>query len=88
MNYIPPERAMKILGEEKYEELQVLYAGQAIYFPKKRNPFNNIEERNEWIYEAFRSGKSYEYLAKEVELSIDYVIRIIKDESKKRKRLL
>lgn len=85
MNYIKPEIIIEILGEDKYDELRELYAGQAIYFPKKRNPFSSNEERNEWMYETFLSGKSYDYLANEVDLQIDTVIRIIKDESNKRK---
>lgn len=83
------EDAVHFLGEEKYNEFLEHFGGQTVYIPKIKKRFKDNNERNAYMYESFRYGnKSYEYLAKEVELSLDYIIRIIKDESKKRKGLL
>lgn len=85
VNYIKPDDAINILGEDRYEELCEKFPGHSLYFPKKYNPFNTTEERNEWIFKAFMSGKGYEFIANEVDLQRDTVIRIIKDGTKRDK---
>ncbi|MCI3029768.1 hypothetical protein LMF32_12005 [Desemzia sp. C1] len=75
-----------IIGEEKFNELCEKYAGHTLYFPKKTNPFNTNEERNDWIFESFMDGKGYDFIANELDLQRDTVIRIIKEYSKRQKR--
>lgn len=83
------EDAIRFLGEEKYNEFLEHFGGRTIYVPKTKKTFSDNDERNEYMYESWLSGnKKFEHLAEEFELSLDYVIRIINKESKKRKRLL
>ncbi|WP_035051637.1 Mor transcription activator family protein [Carnobacterium pleistocenium] len=85
---IAHDYVIEVIGEDKFNELCEKYAGHTLYFPKKRNPFNTTNERNEWIFKAFMSGRGYEFIANEVGLQRDTVIRIIKECTKTKKESL
>ncbi|MFL2134175.1 Mor transcription activator family protein [Desemzia sp. FAM 24101] len=82
------DNVIEVIGEDKFNELCEKYAGHTLYFPKKRNPFNTTDERNEWIFWAFMTGKGYQFIANEVDLQRDTVIRIVKEYTKLKKESL
>ncbi|MEK3980354.1 CD3324 family protein [Psychrobacillus sp. FSL K6-2836] len=84
MTYI---KATSVLPEELVKEIQKYIQGETIYIPKPGKTYKQwgtlsgerkrIDERNNSLKEAYRSGISMEQLAKEYYLSIETVKKII-----------
>lgn len=68
----------KVIGEENTKKLYDAFAGMNIYMPKKGIKFSNQKEKEQYIRNLyFHAGKSVQYIANNVDLSIDRIRKII-----------
>lgn len=68
----------KVIGEENTNKLYDAFAGMNIYMPKKGIKFSTQKEKEQYIRNLFfDAGKSVEYIANNVDLSVDRVRKII-----------
>lgn len=84
MTYI---KATSVLPEELVKEIQKYIQGETIYIPKPGKSYKQwgtlsgerkrIDERNNFLKDAFKSGVSKEQLAKEYYLSIETIKKIV-----------
>lgn len=84
MTYI---KATSVLPEELVKEIQKYIQGETIYIPKRGKSYKQwgtlsgerkrIDERNNSLKDAFKSGVSKEQLAKEYYLSIETIKKIV-----------
>ncbi|QUG42871.1 hypothetical protein KD050_06385 [Psychrobacillus sp. INOP01] len=84
MTYI---KATSVLPEELVKEIQKYIQGETIYIPKPGKTYKQwgtlsgerkrIDERNNSLKEAYRSGAPMGQLAKEYHLSIETIKKII-----------
>lgn len=84
MTYI---KATSVLPEELVKEIQKYIQGETIYIPKPGKSYKQwgtlsgerkrIDERNNSLKDAFKSGVSKEQLAKEYYLSIETIKKIV-----------
>lgn len=75
-----------IIGEESFKKLYEVAAGQTIYIMKKSPDFTNQKEKEEYIFNLFCGGVSYQDIADKVDLSVDRVTKIINNKYKKGKK--
>ncbi|MBW4080619.1 CD3324 family protein [Paenibacillus sp. S150] len=79
--------AAKVLPEKLILEIQKYIQGETLYIPKLEADYKNwgslsggrrlLDQRNERIRDAFHSGISIEWLAKEYFLSADTIKKIV-----------
>lgn len=84
MTYI---KATSVLPEELVKEIQKYIQGETIYIPKPGKSYKQwgtlsgerkrIDERNNSLKDAFKSGVSKEQLAKDYYLSIETIKKIV-----------
>jgi len=84
MTYI---KATSVLPEDLVKEIQKYIQGETIYIPKPGKSYKQwgtlsgerkrIDERNNSLKDAFKSGVSKEQLAKEYYLSIETIKKIV-----------
>ncbi len=74
---ITAEELCSVIGDDLFQKCMDKFKGRQFYFNKKANPFKDITQRNEFIYNAcINSGCKYETIADRLDLTPDTVRRI------------
>jgi len=76
MNLTRNEILRDIVGPDLFRIIVETFGGQQLRISSRAEYFNTLD-RNRHIKKMFYDGKSYEEIAKEVELSVDRVRKIV-----------